>query len=114
MLGNSQHSAYKLHNHIYHSKELTRITESLDYGKNPLRNHLLLMANLAINDYCDKKMEIVKGKLILKEKEIISISATKSEENHLSATDAEMHQFSTMSNADSESATDLKKRRLGT
>ena len=109
-----QQSAYKLYNYIYYSKELTRIIESLDYGKNPLRNHLLLMVNLAINDYYDKKIKIIKGKLKITEKKLVSSSATKSEEVHSSVCDAEMHQFPAMSNADSESPTNSKKRRLGT
>lgn len=109
-----QQSAYKLYNYIYYSKELTRIIESLDYGKNPLRNHLLLMVNLAINDYCDKKIKIIKGEIKIKEKKVVSSSATKSEEVHSSVCDAEMHQFPAMSNANSESPTNSKKRKHGT
>ncbi|NPE09797.1 MAG: hypothetical protein GNW80_16065, partial [Asgard group archaeon] len=109
-----QHSAYKLYQYIYHSKELTRIIESFDYGKNPLRNHLLLMVNFAINDYLSKKLVITNGKIKRKEEKKISSSVAKSEEHHLSVKDAEMHQFPTMSKADSERATTSGKRRLGT
>ncbi len=59
-----QNSIYKLYNYIYQSKELGRIVESMTYGCNSLRNHLLLMVNLAINNYHQRKIVIVKGKII--------------------------------------------------
>ncbi|MHA1353714.1 MAG: hypothetical protein ACTSR1_00880 [Candidatus Heimdallarchaeota archaeon] len=76
-----QHSAYKLYNYIYNSQELTRIVESMTYGYNSLRNHLLLMVNLAINNYHQGKIVITKGKIInrnidQKTKKSISSSAT--------------------------------------
>jgi hypothetical protein len=88
-----QHSAYKLYNYIHHSKELTRTVESFEYGKNPLRNHLLLMVNLAINDYYDKKLVIKKGKIIIERKDYKEeISTTTSEREELvTVKDAEMH-----------------------
>ncbi|MHA1841624.1 MAG: hypothetical protein ACTSYW_06545, partial [Candidatus Heimdallarchaeota archaeon] len=46
-----QHSAYKLYNFIYHSEELKRTVEAINYKKSSLRTHLLLMVNLAINEY---------------------------------------------------------------
>ncbi len=49
-----QHSAYKLYNYIYQSKELKRIVESMTFGGKSLRIHLLLMVNLAINSYYNK------------------------------------------------------------
>ena len=58
-----QHSACKVYDFIYHSHELNKIVESLVFGKNTLRNHLLLMLNLAINDYYNKKLLIAKGKI---------------------------------------------------
>ncbi|MGC9778302.1 MAG: hypothetical protein HZR80_03580 [Candidatus Heimdallarchaeota archaeon] len=109
-----QSSAYKLYNYIYHSKELMRIVESMSYSKNNLRNHLLLMVNLAINDYLNGKLVFHQNGKIRLQQSRISTSATKDEEVHLSAMDAEMHSPLTMSNADSESATNSKKRRLGT
>ncbi|MHA1221554.1 MAG: hypothetical protein ACTSQB_07460 [Candidatus Heimdallarchaeota archaeon] len=83
-----QHSAYKLYNYIYRSKELDRIVESMVFSNKSIRNHLLLMVNLAINSYYNKWMKIVKGKLILEKK--ASPSATNKEEPH-NAKDAEMH-----------------------
>jgi len=76
-----QQSAYKLYNYIYHSKELKRIVESMTYGYNSLRNHLLLMVNLAINNYHQGKIVITKGKIVnrnidQKTKKSISSSAT--------------------------------------
>ncbi len=35
----------------------------MTYEQNSLRNHLLLMANLAINDYLSRKIIITKGTL---------------------------------------------------
>lgn len=54
------------------------------------------MVNLAINDYCDKKIKIIKGEIKIKEKKVVSSSATKSEEVHSSVCDVEMHQFPAM------------------
>ncbi|HUU77604.1 MAG TPA: hypothetical protein VMX55_04610 [candidate division Zixibacteria bacterium] len=76
-----QNSAYKLYNYIYNSRELTRIVESMTYGYNSLRNHLLLMVNLTINDYYQGKIVIGKGKIVnrnnnQKTKKSISESAT--------------------------------------
>lgn len=82
-----QDSAYKLYNFIYHSNELRRIVESLSYSKNSLRNHLLLMVNLAINDYLSQKLIIRKGTIILKQSRNRQLLAR----NHGSAKDAEMH-----------------------
>ncbi|NHJ86812.1 MAG: hypothetical protein FK734_15225 [Asgard group archaeon] len=97
-----QHSAYKLYNYIYNSEELKRIVESMTYSYSSLRNHLLLMVNLAINDYLRGKIVITKGEIInrnsnQKTKKRISSSATSSGEiqknKYLckSAKDAEMH-----------------------
>ncbi|MHA1125681.1 MAG: hypothetical protein ACTSQX_08650 [Candidatus Heimdallarchaeota archaeon] len=105
-----QHSAYKLYNYIYQSKELERVVESMGYAKNSLRNHLLLMVNLAINGVYMGTLKIVNGKIILTEKKRISASVTKKEEL-LSTTDAEMHQSLIMNNADSESATSSVKEK---
>ncbi len=97
-----QYSAFKLYNYIYHSLELKRIVESMTYGYNNLRNHLLLMVNLAINDYYQGKIIIAKGKIVIrnsnqKTKKSISSSANRSGEiqknkkTRKSARDAEMH-----------------------
>lgn len=83
-----QQSPYKLYNYIYHSKELKRIVESMEYGKKSLRNHLLLMVNLAINSYYNKWMVKEKGKLRMKRE--ISASVKESEE-HRNTKDAEKH-----------------------
>jgi hypothetical protein len=94
-----QYSAFKLYQFVYQSKDLKRIVESMTYGKNPLRNHLLLMVNLAINDWRSQKLIITKGKF-----QMVSPSATGNEEKrrtHQSATEAEMHLSPTMSNANS-------------
>jgi hypothetical protein len=56
-----QNSAFKLYQFIWQSKELKRIVESMNFGKNSLRNHLLLMVNLAINDWREGKLEINDG-----------------------------------------------------
>ncbi len=100
-----QHSPYQLYSYIYQSKKLGRIVEAMDYGNNSLKKHLLLMVNLAINDFYDEKLKI--------SDDTISLSAS-DQDALVTATDAEMHAFLTMSNANSERATTSKKRRLGT
>jgi len=97
------HSAYKLYNYIFQSKELERIVESMGYAKNSLRQHLLLMVNLAINGVYMGTLKIVNGKIILTERKD-SASVTK-KEALLGTKDAEMHPSLTMNNANSESAT---------
>ncbi|HUT81234.1 MAG TPA: hypothetical protein VMZ29_08525 [Candidatus Bathyarchaeia archaeon] len=69
---NRSDSAYKLYSFIYQSDVLSRIVESLSYQKSSLRIHLLMMANLAINDYYNKKLKITDKN--------ISIVTTKNEE----------------------------------
>ncbi|MHA1126280.1 MAG: hypothetical protein ACTSQX_11705 [Candidatus Heimdallarchaeota archaeon] len=83
-LEEKQYSAYKLYNYIYNSNDLNRIVESLRFGENNLRNHLLVMVNLAINDYYWKKLIITKG--------IISLSTSK-RGDLATVMDAEMHSF---------------------
>ncbi|MHA1124881.1 MAG: hypothetical protein ACTSO7_06535 [Candidatus Heimdallarchaeota archaeon] len=92
----NQHSAQKLYNYIYNSDELERLVESLRFGHNTLRNHLLLMVNLTVNDYYDKKLTITKGK--------ISLSASGRDELK-TAMDAEMHSFTDHDTVNSERAT---------
>lgn len=84
-----QHSPHKLYNYIYNSKELNRIVESMDYGKKSLRNHLLLIVNLAINSYKNGRLLVEKRKLRVGKE--ISESVKESGE-HKNANDAEMHQ----------------------
>ncbi|NPE09130.1 MAG: hypothetical protein GNW80_12670 [Asgard group archaeon] len=112
----NQHSAFKLYNYIYQSKELRRLVESLNYGHNSLRNHLLMMVNLAINDYYSGKLTIKNEKITIKRKNYkgkVSQSAKHKEEVFIHVKDAETHLSLTMNNADSERATTSKKRRLG-
>lgn len=95
-----QHSVFRLYHYIYHSKELNRIVESMTYGKKSLRNHLLLMVNLAINSHYNGWLEVKKGKIILNKE----ISTSVDEKENLDTTrDAEMHPTYNMSNAKSES-----------
>ncbi len=61
------HSAYKLYNFIYHSTELKRTVEAMDFKKSSLRNHLLLMVNLAINGYHMGTLNIMNDRIIIKE-----------------------------------------------
>ena len=44
----NQHSAYKLYNYIYQSRELARLVESLNYGRNSLRNHPVSYTHLTL------------------------------------------------------------------
>ena len=61
-------SAYRLYNFIYDSDEMKRIVETMSCGKSSLRTHLLLMVNLAINEYYSGKLKIKKGKISLSAK----------------------------------------------
>lgn len=104
----NQHSAFKLYNYIYQSKELRRLVESLNYGHNSLRNHLLMMVNLAINDYYSGKLTIKNEKITIKRKNYkgkVSQSAKHKDELFMDAKDAEMHLSLTMNKADSQSST---------
>ncbi len=91
-----QQSAYKLYNFIYYSKELSRTVEAMKFGKTSLRDHLLLMANLAIHGYCNRWLIMENGKIELEKK--ISSSVTRKDELEC-AKDVEMHLLSSMSNA---------------
>ncbi len=42
---------WKLYTYIYNSKELKYLTESMNHGHNSLRNHLLVIANLIVQDH---------------------------------------------------------------
>jgi len=63
-----QQSAYKLYNFISNSNEMKRIVETMSCGKSSLRTHLLLMVNLAINEYYIGRIKITKGKISLSAK----------------------------------------------
>jgi hypothetical protein len=88
-----QDNLAKVYVYIYESQELSRIVESMRYGKNDLRTHLLIMVNLAINDYYNKRLKISNGN--------ISLSASK-REVLATAMGAEMHSLSDHDNADLE------------
>jgi hypothetical protein len=45
-----QDSLYALYSYIFKSQELKKVNEALAYGFSSLKNHLLLMVNLYIND----------------------------------------------------------------
>lgn len=47
----SKKSIWKLYEYIYESKELESLSESLQYGHSSLRYHLLLIANLIVQDF---------------------------------------------------------------
>ena len=49
-LENRQYSLYALYSYIYKSQELKKVNEALAYGFSSLKNHMLLMVNLYIND----------------------------------------------------------------
>lgn len=48
---------WKLYKYIYESKALTCISEALEYGHTSLRNHLLIIANLIVQDFQQNRME---------------------------------------------------------
>ncbi|MFX1250550.1 MAG: hypothetical protein ACFFCZ_02960 [Promethearchaeota archaeon] len=46
----------KLYEYIYQSKELGQLDESLQHGHMSLRRHLLIIANLIVQDFQRKKL----------------------------------------------------------
>lgn len=44
-------NTWKLYDYIYQSKELEQLNESLQHGHTSLRNHLLVVANLIVQDF---------------------------------------------------------------
>lgn len=42
---------WKLYEYIFYNRELTMLTESLEHGYTSLRNHLLIIANLIVQDF---------------------------------------------------------------
>ena len=53
-------NVWKLYHYIYQSKDLALLNESLTFGHTSLRRHLLIIANLIVQDYLSKP--IMKGK----------------------------------------------------
>ncbi|MFX1253201.1 MAG: hypothetical protein ACFFCZ_16455 [Promethearchaeota archaeon] len=47
---------WKLYDYIYNSKELGQLNESLQHGHTSLRSHLLIIANLIVQDFQRKKL----------------------------------------------------------
>jgi len=102
-----QDSAYRLYHYIYHSKELARIVEAMEYGRTSLKYHLLLMANLAIEDFIKGKITL-NGEKIRREKS--TPAGEEAEEKLQTAKGAEMRRSSTLSNTDSREPDQLKYR----
>jgi hypothetical protein len=55
----SEHSdnVFKLYTYILNSRELKLLNESLNYGHSSLRHHLVLIANLIVNDYLKGQLD---------------------------------------------------------
>lgn len=49
-------NAWKLYDFIYQNQELEILPESLEYGHPPLKTHLLLIANLIVQDWLASKL----------------------------------------------------------
>lgn len=49
---------WKLYKYIYESKALTCISEALEYGHTSLRDHLLIIANLIVQDFQQNRIEV--------------------------------------------------------
>ncbi len=47
---------WKLYDYIYKSKELAQLNESIKYGHTSLRMHLLIIANLIVQDKLKRKI----------------------------------------------------------
>ena len=51
----SKNSVWKLYEYVYQSKELDSLNESFQYGHSSLRYHLILIANLIVQDFLRKR-----------------------------------------------------------
>lgn len=103
-----QDSAHRLYRYINNSKELQRIVKAMNYGKNSLRNHLVIMVNIAINDYLSGRLILDNNKFLI---ERMKISTTTSERDELDTVmDAEMHHSVTMNNADLSATNSMNKK----
>ncbi len=49
-------NVWKLYQYICNSKELALLNESLHHGHSALRNHLLVMTNLIVQDFKEGKL----------------------------------------------------------
>jgi hypothetical protein len=49
-------NVWKLYDYIYQNHELAKLTESLKYGHSSLKTHLLLIANLIVQDWLAGKL----------------------------------------------------------
>ncbi|MFX1253636.1 MAG: hypothetical protein ACFFCZ_18640 [Promethearchaeota archaeon] len=47
---------WKLYEYIYNSEELEQLNESLEFGHTSLRNHLLIIVNLIVQDFIKDKL----------------------------------------------------------
>ena len=72
-----QNNIYELYNYVYYDKTFDRFFETIDFTNNKLRNHLLLMTNLLINDFKKGKLAVQNNKLV-----IVSTSAKEKERIH--------------------------------
>ena len=55
-LGQHEKNVWRLYKYIYESEELKALNESLNYGHSSLQYHLLLVANLIVQDYLKGKI----------------------------------------------------------
>ncbi|MFX0063221.1 MAG: hypothetical protein ACFFC7_13680 [Candidatus Hermodarchaeota archaeon] len=52
----AEKSVWKLYEYVYQSKELNRLTESMEHGHSSLRRHLILITNLIVQDFYKGKL----------------------------------------------------------
>ncbi len=53
----SKKNVWKLYEYISNNSDLAKITESLEYGHSSLKNHLLFIVNLIVQDFLAGKLE---------------------------------------------------------
>ncbi len=90
-----QESTNKLYDYILKSIELDRVVVSFRYARNSLKNHLLLMVNLAITSYYNQWLKISREKVYLVRN--VSTSIDEEDEDLNTIRDAEMHRITSMS-----------------
>ncbi|MFX1536621.1 MAG: hypothetical protein ACFFDI_20585 [Promethearchaeota archaeon] len=52
----TRQSVWKLYEYIYENEKLDKLTESMEHGYSSLRRHLLLIANLVVQDVQSNKV----------------------------------------------------------
>jgi hypothetical protein len=59
-IGELANHVWKLYTYVFQSKEIGLLNESMQFGHSSLREHLLVIANLIVNDYLARRTKVIK------------------------------------------------------